>query len=50
MARADSPKDLLPMSAYGKGQPPQLHGMCIWRRSLWTRQCGMIVYLQLDRL
>lgn len=26
MARVDSPKDLLPMSAYGKGQPPQLHG------------------------
>ncbi|KAH7370448.1 hypothetical protein BKA65DRAFT_522181 [Rhexocercosporidium sp. MPI-PUGE-AT-0058] len=26
VARADSPRDLLPMSAYGKPQPPQLHG------------------------
>jgi hypothetical protein len=26
VARADSPTDLIPMSAYGKPQPPQLHG------------------------
>lgn len=26
MARADSPTDLISMSAYGKPQPPQLHG------------------------
>lgn len=29
VARADSPTDLIPMSAYGKPQPPQLHGECI---------------------
>ncbi|KAJ5042095.1 uncharacterized protein L3040_004653 [Drepanopeziza brunnea f. sp. 'multigermtubi'] len=26
VARVSSPRDLLPMSAYGKAQPPQLHG------------------------
>lgn len=29
MAREDSPKGLLSMSTYGKGQPPQLHGRLI---------------------
>lgn len=26
--RADSPTDLISMSAYGKSQPPSLHGEC----------------------
>ncbi len=32
MARVDSPKDFLSMSAYGKPQPPQLHGQSLLGR------------------